>query len=111
MPGLNRVGVNKLERKVAMIIKETIQGMLDGLPAPIPDLLTHNQAALVQSCLMSLKDLAQQKRWRMLMRLTSATTTAGHKNMLEYIESTGDDDCMASAAHDLQVFKDELMIG
>ncbi|WP_437964347.1 hypothetical protein WMF04_32125 [Sorangium sp. So ce260] len=94
-----------------MIIKETIQGMLDGLPTPIPSLLTHDQAALVQSCLISLKDLAQQRRWRIVMRLTSATTTAGHRTMLEYIESSGDLDCMASAAQDLQVFKDELVIG
>ncbi|WP_437811137.1 hypothetical protein [Sorangium sp. So ce1078] len=94
-----------------MIIKDTIQGMLDSLPNPIPDLLTHDQAALVQSCLISLKDLSQQRRWRMIMRLTSATTTAGHKTMLEYIESSDDLGCMASAAHDLQVFKDELIIG
>lgn len=94
-----------------MIIKEKIQEMLDGLPDPIPSLLTHDQAALVQSCLISLKDLAQRKRWRTLMRLTSATTTAGHRTMLEYIESSGDLDCMASAAQDLQLFKDQLIIG
>ncbi|WP_437488105.1 hypothetical protein WME75_08100 [Sorangium sp. So ce1014] len=94
-----------------MIIKETIQGMLDGLPDPVPNLLTHDQAALVQSCVISLKEVAQQRRWRMVMRLTSANTTLGHKTMLEYLESADDLHCMASAAQDLQLYKDQLMIG
>lgn len=94
-----------------MIIKDTIQTMLDSLPDPLPNLLTHDQAALVQSCVISLKELAQKQRWRMLMRLTSENTTLGHKTMLEYLEATDDIHCMASAAHDLKLYRDRLPFG
>lgn len=92
-----------------MSISDTIQRMQDGLPNPIPDLLSHDQAAIVQSCIISLKDLARQRTWKFMMRHTAVTTTRGFKTLYEYIENTDDQDCMASAAHDLVLFKEKLL--
>ncbi|WP_433930033.1 hypothetical protein AB3662_39665 [Sorangium cellulosum] len=94
-----------------MIIKDTIDGLLDSLPDPLPNLLGPDHAALVQSCLISLKELSQKTRWRMLMRLTSENTTLGVKTMLEYLEAADDIHCMASAAHDLKLYRDRLPFG
>lgn len=92
-----------------MSISDTIQRMQDGLPDPIPDLLTHDQAALVQSCIISLKDLAGSRTWKFMMRHTAVTTTRGFRTLYEYITTTDDGDCMASTAHDLVLFKEKLL--
>jgi hypothetical protein len=95
-----------------MIIKDTIQRMLDTLPDPIPDLLTEDQAALVQSCLISLKDLSQKRLWKQMMKITSAMTiNAGDRNMLDYLNRMDDNDCTASVAKDLAAYKDKLLFG
>jgi hypothetical protein len=100
------------ERKATMIIKDTIQRMLDSLPDPIPDLLNEDQAALVQSCLISLKDLSQKRLWKQMMKITSAMTiSAGDRNMLEYLNRMANNDCTASVAKDLAAYKDKLLFG
>lgn len=92
-----------------MSISDTIQRMQDGLPDPIPDLLSHDQAAIVQSCVISLKELARERRWKFIMKHTAVTTTRGFKTLSEYIDTTDDLDCMASTAHDLVLFKQKLL--
>jgi hypothetical protein len=94
-----------------MNIKTAIDKMLEELPSEIPDLLDANQAALVQSCLITLKGLAQNRMYKMLMRTTEATTTKHRRTLLEYVELADDYDCMASTAKDLKLFRDKLLVG
>jgi hypothetical protein len=95
-----------------MKIKQTIQTMQNGLPNPIPDLLSQQQSGVVASCVIALKDIASQGTMaKGLMKLTSITTTHGNSNMLDYLSNIDDRDCMASTAKDLVEFKKALPFG
>ena len=95
-----------------MIIKDTINAMGAGLPNPIPDLLNEDQAALVQSCLIILKEQATKMRWKFIMKHTAVNgTTKGHRTMFEYITEADDNDCMSSVAKDLILFASQMAIG
>ena len=93
-----------------MIIKDTIDQMLQSLPANIPDLLQPDQAEVVLLCLLKLKELARKKTWNLRMSWVSAVTTLGVRNMRDYVELADCDSCMSSTAKDLSEYRRALWL-